>query len=53
MITDIYHKQKDTQKFIHIKSHHTKNCIKSIAYTLAHRLHTIIPYKNLRKTRIK
>ena len=49
IITDIYHKPTDTQQYLHFKSHHPKNCIKSIPYTLARRIHTIITDKNLKK----
>ena len=42
VITDIYHKPTDTQQYLHFKSHHFKDCIKSIPYTLAHRIFTII-----------
>ena len=49
IITDIYHKLTDTQQYLHFKSHHPKNCIKSIPYTLACRIHTIIMDKNLKK----
>ena len=47
IITDIYYKLTDTQ--LHFKSHHHKNCIKSIPYTLARKIHTIITDKNLKK----
>ena len=49
IITDIYHKPADTQQSHHFKSHPPKNCIKSIPYTLACRIHTIIIDKNLKK----
>ena len=52
IIIDIYHKPTDTQQYFHFKSHHPKNCIKSISYTLASRIHTIIKDKNLKKKRI-
>ena len=35
----------------HFKSHDPKNCIKSILYTLARTIHTIITNKNLKRTR--
>ena len=41
----IYHKQTDTQQYIHFRSHHPKNCIKSIPYPLARRIHTLITDK--------
>ena len=47
--TDIYHKPTGTQQYLHLKSHHPKNCIKSISYTLARRIHTITMDKNLKK----
>ena len=53
IITDIYHKATDTQQYLHFRSHHPRNCIKSIPYKLAHRIHTIITDKNLKKTRLK
>ena len=53
IITDIYHKPTDTQQYLHFKSHHPQNSIKSIPYTLAHRIHIIITDKNLKKTRLK
>ena len=51
--TDIYHKPRDTQQYFHFNSHHPKNCIKSIPYTLAYRIYTIITDKDLRKTHLK
>ena len=42
IITDINHKPTDTQQYLHLKSYHPKNCIKSIPYTLARRIHIII-----------
>ena len=53
IITEIYHKPTDTQQYLHFRSHHTKNCIKSIPYTLARRIRTIITDKNLKKIRLK
>ena len=49
IITDIYHKPTDPQQYLHFKSHHPKNCIKSIPYSLARRIHTMIMDKNLKK----
>ena len=49
IITDIYHKPTDTQQYLHYRSHHSQNCIKSIPYTLTRRIHTIITDKNLKK----
>ena len=51
--TDIYHKPTDTKQYLHFRSHHPKNCIKSIPYTLAHRIHTIIIDKNLKKKKTR
>ena len=53
IITDIYHKPTDSQQYLHFKSHHPKNFIKSIPYTLAHRIYTIITDKNLKKLTLK
>ena len=54
VITHIYHKPTDTQKYLHFNSLHAQNCIKSIPYTLARRIHTKITDKNLKKkTRFK
>ena len=53
IITDIYQKPTDIQQYFHFKSHHRKNCMKSIPYTLASRIHTIITDKNLKKIRLK
>ena len=47
IITDIYYKSTDTQQYFHFNSHHLKNCIKSIPYTQAHRICTIISDKTL------
>ena len=52
IITDINPKPTDTQQYLHFKSHHPKNCINSIPYTLARRIHTIITDKNLKKTHL-
>ena len=49
IITDIYHKSRDTQQYLLFKSHHPKNGIKSIPYTLAHRIHTSMTDENLKK----
>ena len=49
IITDIYHKPTDIQQYLHFRSHHAKNCIKSIPYTLARRIHTIITEKTKQK----
>ena len=49
IITEISHKLTDTHQYLHFKSHHPKNCIKSIPYTLAYRIHTIITDKKLKK----
>ena len=49
----IDHKPTDTQQYIHSNSHHSKNCIESIPYTLTYRMHTIITDKNFRKTHLK
>ena len=53
IITGIYHKPTDPQQYLHFRSHHPKNCIKSIPCTLARKMHTIITDKNLKKTRLK
>ena len=53
IITAIYHKSTDTQQYLHFRSHHPQNCIKSIPYTLARRIHTIIIDKNLKKYALK
>ena len=45
IITNIYHKPTDTQQYLLFKSHHPQNCIKSIPYTLARRIHKIITKK--------
>ena len=50
IITDICQKPTDTQQYLWFKSHHPKNCIKSIPCTLARRIHTIITDKNLKKS---
>ena len=49
IITDVYHKPTDTQQYLHFRSPHPKNCIKSIPNNLARRIHTIIIDKNLKK----
>ena len=53
IITYIYHKPTNTKQYLHFKSHHPKNCIKYIPYTLARRIYTITTNKNFRKTRLK
>ena len=53
IITDIYHKPTDTQKYLHFNSHYPQNCLKSIPYTLAQRIFTIITNKKLRKFCLK
>ena len=53
IIRDIYHKPADAQQYLHFKSQHPKNRIKSIPYTLAHRMHTIITDKNIKKLTLK
>jgi len=53
IITDIYHKPTDTQQYLHFKSHHPQNCIKSIPYALARRIYTIVTDKNLQQIRLK
>ena len=51
--TDIKHKAIDTQQYLHFNSHHPQNCVKSIPYSLASRICTIVTNKNLRKTCLK
>ena len=41
-----YHKPTDTQQYLHFNSHYPQNCIKSIPYTVARRIHTIITILN-------
>ena len=53
IITDIYYKPTDTQQYLYFKSHHPKIYIKAIPYTLAHRIHTIIKDKTLKKTPLR
>ena len=53
IITDINHKPTDTQQYLHFNSHHPKNCLKSIPYTLAWRICTIMTNKKLRKFHLK
>ena len=53
IITDIYHKPTDTLQYLHFNRHHPKNLIKSISYTIAHRVCTIITNKTLRETHLK
>ena len=53
IITDMYNKPTGTQQYLHFKTHHPKICIKSIPYTLTHRIHTIIIDKTLKKTCLK
>ena len=50
IITDICQKRTDTQKYVHVQSHHPQICIKSIPYTLARTIRTIIKHKNLEKS---
>ena len=52
VITDIYRKPTDTQQYLHFKSDHPKNCIKSVPYTLARRICTIINDPILKRTRL-
>ena len=52
IITDINHKPTDSQQYLHFKSHNHKNCIESIHYPLARRIHKIIKDKNLKETRL-
>ena len=54
IVTYINQKPTETQQYLHFKSHHLRNCIKSILYTLARKIETIITDKNLlKKTRLK
>lgn len=53
IITDIYHKPTDTQQYLHFKSHHPKSCLKSIPYSLARRICTIVTDEHLQTTRLK
>ena len=53
IITDINHKPTDTQQYLHFKSYHPKNCIKSIPYILVRRIHTIITKKLFKKLALK
>ena len=53
IMTDIYYKPTDTQQYLHFNSHHPQICLKSISYTLAGRICTIIINKKLRKFRPK
>ena len=46
IITVAYPKLTDTQQYLHFKSHHSKNCIKSIPYTQVCRIYTIDTNKN-------
>ena len=52
-MTDIFRKPTDTQQYLHFKSHHPKNCLKSIPYTLARRICTIVNDPILKKTRLE
>ena len=45
IFTVIYHKLTGTQQYIYFNSHHPKNCIKFIPYTLAHWIYIIITNK--------
>ena len=47
IITDINHKPTDTRKYLHFRSYHPQNCIKSIPYTLARRIDTIKSWRSL------
>ena len=49
IITDIYYKPTDSQQYLYFKSRHRKNIIKSIQYTIARRIHTIITEKKIKK----
>ena len=53
IITDIYHKPTDTQQYFHFNRYHPQNCLKSIPYTLAWKICTIIANKKLRKFHLK
>ena len=53
IITNIYHKPTDTQQYLHFNNHHPKNYLKSIPYTVAWRICTIITSKKLRKFHLK
>ena len=48
IITEIYHKPTDTQQYPH-----PQNCMKSILYTLARKIPTIITDGNLKYTHLK
>ena len=50
--TDIYRKPTDTQQYLHFRSQHPKNTIKSIPYILARRICTIVSDTNLREIRL-
>ena len=52
IIIYIYDKPTDTQQHLYFRSHHSKNCIKSIPYTLACRIHTITD-KNLKNNTLQ
>ena len=47
IITYIYHKLTDTEKYDHFKSHPQKNCRKSIPYTLTRKICTIVWQNNI------
>ena len=50
--TDIYRKPTDTQLYLHFTSSHPKECLKSIPYTLARRICTIVSDSDVRKIRL-
>ena len=51
--TDIYRKKTDTQQYLHFRSQHPKNTIKSIPYMLARRICTIVSDKKLLNIRLE
>ena len=52
ILTDINHMPTDTQQYLHFDSHYHQNCLKSIPYTLARRIYTIIT-RNLENFTLK
>ena len=52
LTTDIYRKSTDAQRYLHFKSHHPKNCKKSIPLVLARRICTIVKEPTLREKRL-
>ena len=52
LITDIFRKTTDTQKYLHFRSHHPKNCKNSIPLILARRICTIVTDANLKEKRL-